>query len=112
MTKFYKLTRTGPTEHEFSIADWRLRGVRHKLRIGVQNESEFYVVMPGKGGHFRLSYSYQFALPLRGSGPATIRKKVTNPQNSMRDFRAAELMIEQTVLGIDEARRKLMKERS
>ena len=105
--KLYNIRRVGPREYEFSIGDWKLRGVKHRLRVGIMNTTEVFVDMPGLGGHFRLSYSPQFSIPLRGAGIAIIRKRIANSQNRMGDFRRAPLMLEQTAQGIYDIIKKL-----
>jgi len=94
-------------EVEISIPDWDTQRMRNHLRIGRLNGNEFYVASPGKGGTFRLSYQYQFELPLKGSGPATIKAHVLNSSCALRQFRIAERYLELAVAAIDVARKTL-----
>lgn len=104
---YYKLIQTRDDEYEFQIPHWTMRGITMKLRIFRLNGTDFAVVMPGLSGSFAYSYKYQFSMPLRGTGPVKIGKAVEEKW-SMHDFYVSDIMLQETVAGINEARKKLV----
>ena len=95
------------------IPHWTLRGVSLTLRLSlVQGSSgNFSIATPGRGGHFNNSYSYELVLPLRGSGPAAIRKAIEGKSYGMREFRCHPTMLRITAEAINAGRKVLIKQK-
>ena len=108
MTEYFKLTEQNETMILFSIPHLRFRRIKEHLMICLQNGDEIAIAKPGKGGNFNLSFNWALTIPAKGYGLKKIKNAISKCQN-LEEYSKNELMLEQVSLGINKARKRLLK---
>lgn len=82
----------------------KMPGVREHLRMYFVNNGEFYISIAGPGGFHNGNKNLTSNLPVRGTGPARLRKLATRPQSQLAHI-AHDCGTDELVTALNRARK-------